>query len=340
MSDLTIQSGGVWQNVSKAAAEIPGNEKQGEKKNYFAGDLNLISDPIAQKRKEAQEKAWSVVENAWKNDSAVDEMIDSRKKHAVEMETWKKERQQELSGIEDDKKVLKELYEIADGSEEQKNLELLEKWQDNKNGVSHEALTEDEQKRLEELFGQPLTEYQERALELNERAGVCKKDIAQADLQMRDADNDVRSIQRERLKSDPMLKAQKQAEAIKESANNEIIGMLVEEATEHIDEVMEDAQEKAEETANEKEEREEHLEELKEQRKLQEAVAEGTKQAVEEARAEQRRNDAPDIQMKEMLDITTGSSKVDEVQNELDEIKNNMKLLAADLKGIKVDEEI
>ena len=46
------------------------------------------------------------------------------------------------------------------------------------------------------------------------------------------------------------------------------------------------------------------------------------------------------LNIDELLDITRKNPASEDAQRELNDIKNSMKLVEADLKGIKVDEEI
>lgn len=319
------------------------NEQMGaknQKQTIFGGDLSIANDPVAQKRKEAQEQAWNIVKNAWESDISVDESMQARRTHYAQMEALRKETTESLADVNEDKEVLRELYEVDMDSQEQKDLELLEKEQDYKNGVSNEGLTKEEIERLAELHQQPLTEYQERALELNDQAGNFKIQIEDANRRMKDDTSDLYSIRKERLKSNAMVEAQDAAEDIMKAANDEIIGMLVEEAKEHVDEKMEENEEKAEKAAEEQEEKEEQLDEIKLKRAVQEALIEGTKEAVEKAKAIERQSEAPDMEITEMVDIAKGGDISKDVGQSLGDIKNSMNLLEADLKGIKVDEQV
>lgn len=343
MENITINAGWINRNAEKAgpaAEDQEANAKRTNRKSVFGGNLNAATDPIARKRKEAQQKAWNVVQNAWDNDKSVDESIESRKAHQSDMEQRKKEALDGLSDINTDRDVLRKMYEVEGDSQEQKDLEILEKKQDQDNGLEIESWTDEELKRYEEIKDQPRTEYQERMLQLNDQSAQFRLAIEDADKQIMDDTANISAIQKERLKHHPMIDATKQADAIKGAANKEIIGMLMDQAKDHIDEMMEEIKEKADEAMEKKEEREEKLEELKELRAMQEAIIEGTKEAVEEAKAEQRKNDQPDIEITDMVDIARGSSKTGDVQQSLDDIKNSMKVLEADLKGIKVDEEV
>lgn len=48
----------------------------------------------------------------------------------------------------------------------------------------------------------------------------------------------------------------------------------------------------------------------------------------------------PDISVEETLNLTQTSAQTQDVQKMLDDIKHSMNLLEADLKGIKVDEQV
>lgn len=309
-------------------------------KSIFAGNLNLAEDPIAKKRKEAQKKALKIVRGAWGSDQAIEESIQERENLYDKMKQLKEESQSVIKDIEANKAALKEEYEIEDDSQEQKDLELLEKYQNKQAGVSTEDFTEEEKERLAEIVKEPLTEYQKQALELNKQEIKFKRDKIDAEKQMRDAVSDIRSIKLESLKSDPMVEAQKEAEEIMKAASKEIIGMLKDEVKEHIDEELEEEKEKAKEAAEEKEEKEEQLEEIQEKRAIQEAIITGTREAVEKAEAAKRQNDKVDVPLTEAIELTQSSGQTRDVQKLLNEIKSSMNLLEADLKGIEVDEQV
>lgn len=280
--------------------------EQDKRKSFFAGDTNFASDPIAEKRKEAQEKAWKVVSDAWDADKAIDKSVEDRKNHYNEMLAIKEEAQSHLKDINDQIDVLKEEY-----------------------GITEEMKYQDWP-----------AEYKQRYFELHDQASEFKKQIYDADKLMKDDIADIKAIALERLKSDPMIDAQKTADAIEAAANEEIIGMAMQQAKDHIDEKMEEAEEKAEEKAEEDEAKEEKLEDLKEIRALQEAIIEGTKEAVAEAEARRHENETPELPLDELIKLSQMNTETDKAQKSLDEIKYSMNLLEADLKGIEIDEEI
>ena len=84
---------------------------------------------------------------------------------------------------------------------------------------------------------------------------------------------------------------------------------------------------------------EEKLDEMKLERAIERAMIEETDEAVEEAERIKRQNDSPDIQMTDMVDLADSADLKKSVDQNLGDNKSSMKVLEADLKGIKVDEE-
>lgn len=186
-----------------------------------------------------------------------------------------------------------------------------------------------------------IEESEEERPDLVDQANKFRKDIEDANKQMRDDVSDVKQIRLERLKTHPMIDAEKEADSILDVANDDIKGMLIEDAVDNIDKKQEENEEKAKDASDEKKEKEEQLEAAEEKRAVQEALILRTKEAIEEAKSVQKRNEAPDMEMEDMIDLTkiTTSGSGKDVKQSLDDIKSSMKVLEADLKGIKVDQE-
>ena len=281
--------------------------KENNQKTFFAGNLNLgDKDPIAQKRMEARKKAMKVVGDAWDTDKEIDKSIQERRDHYQEMLTLKSEAQSMLNDIDAQIAALKEEY-----------------------GITEDMKPKDWPADFKQAYG-----------DLKEPAGELQTQISDAEELMKDDVADIRAITIERLKSNPMLDAEKTAEAIYAAADEEIIGMVMLDAKENIEEKMEEAQEKAEDVAEKKKIEKEKLEDIQEKRALQEAMIEQTKEAVEKAKAENQENNTPNIPLEDLVKIARAGSETSKAQKTLQEIKNSMSLLEADLTGIEVDTEV
>lgn len=121
----------------------------------------------------------------------------------------------------------------------------------------------------------------------------------------------IRDTRLERLKKSPMLEASKEADAILEAANDEILGMLIQESREHIDQEMEEKKEQAEK-----------IEEKKE---------------AEEALAEKR--DEREEELEELTEAIQDSG-TSEARREIEDMMEKLKLIEEDLKGAAVDTKL
>ena len=129
-------------------------------------------------------------------------------------------------------------------------------------------------------------------------------------------------IKIERAKSNPMVDAGKEAEAVLEAGGKEVIGMLFEEAKEHMETEFEKQQQAAEEKATKEKELEERIEEMRAEKKEEDDTE---TPAVEQLERSTRR----------MVKIAeTGES----LQKELKNVVDRLKLDLEDLKGAAVDE--
>ena len=278
ITDLLGKMNQAENAIDQADKTEDGKSTKKDKSKVFAGDLNLIDDPVTKKRKEAQQKALKVVKDAWDIDRSIDADIQERRDHYDKMKTLYSEAQDEVLKINDQKKALREQHMVEPDSQEQKDLELLEKRQVCMSGKFNIELTEEEWKRCEEIDKAGLTNYQEQALELNKRSIHFRKELKEAQKGMKEDVAKIKAIRLERLKSDPMVEAEKNADQIMENASKEIIGLLKQEAIDNMDEKQQEAEEKAKDTKEEKKEEEKKLEEQKLERAKQEAMMMQTKE--------------------------------------------------------------
>ena len=266
---------------------------------------------IQQKKEEAQEKAMKVVGDAWNGDRTIEADLQLRRDRVRELNMENKDLREKVKDVGEQQESLKNKYGIVDGSKEQEDLDLLRR-------VNRGEGTEEEAKRAEELKAEGLTEYQEHQLSLDQVAEEYQRLIDKNECEAFQENATIRSIALERLKYAPMVKAEKQADEIKEAASQEIIGMVMEDAKDHVDEEQEKREEQAEKIKEEEEAKEELLEKRKEEKEEREELIEN-------------------LPMEEM--ITLDRDKTD-IQKEVQDIVDKMKLVAEDLKGAVVDQEV
>lgn len=227
-----------------------------------------------------------------------------------------KERHSQIQEMKAENEKLMEDYGVAADSTEQKDLELLEKQ------MSREDLTEDEQKRLQEMG--PLTEYQQRALGNYADIHRYTKENQESQKEIHSEGQIISTTIRENVKNTGMLKAEDQAESIMDAASSEIISMLTSDLQEKIDEEAAKVREEAQKKAEEKEEEEKKLAE----KKAEEQQAEG-------ADKKDIWNTNPTTST--VQEIPSLDEQNQKVQMEIQQILNQQKLLGEDIKGIGVD---
>ena len=213
-------------------------------------------------------------------------------------------------------------YQIEPGSEEQQDLELLKKeMASGQYGLSDVELSEEEEERLAGIHEKGLTEYQRRALELEEHIWVNRREIYNNENGTKTENGIVtenaviRGIREERRKVHSMVDSKKQAEEIMESAGDEIVNMAVNDAKEHLEAEQEERQEEAAEIKEEKEKQEEILEKRKEKE-------DGLDELMEDMSVSQ---------------MTNADQTLSEVKRQIQNIVNEMNLVVEDIKGAQVD---
>lgn len=331
VSDRELQTG-------KFGAVSISGKKQREKEDgkgsvMFGGQF----DPVEQKKALAKKQAYKIVKDALANELKMDSTVQEVKDHADRLRGDIETAQNEIGRIEEEKEKWREECGVDADSQEQKDLELLEKREAYGRGDLSKALTEEEEKRLAEIDEQGYTEYQKRALALEKHKAPYEDTVNKAEAGIM-ADNAViRGTRLARLKKDLIRKAQNEAEDVLAAASEEVIGMLVDEAKEHMDEKSEELQEKAEERAEEKEQQQEKIDAAKEKKEQMEALADPEK-AGEDCPTDTHTGAAMTDPVTETM-VRLDSQRAD-YQQEIEEMMRKMNLMAEDLKGIKVDETI
>lgn len=342
-------------SVSNAARERAAQregrttQKNNHKTSIFAGDLGLQNDMITQRRQRAQRKALKIIEDAWNGDRKIDQGIAEMKDKLSMLHDEKKENLSIIAEGDTQKEALRLQYGVEADSQEQKDLELLEKASDARRHPLETQLTEEEWERVEELDARRksggLTEYQERCLNIDSYQQTYEVRNDQIDNQTIGYNAAIRETRLERLKYHEMVDAQKKADDVMEAAGKEILGMLIDEGKEHVDEELEEKIEEAKEKAEEKADQEEKVEERKEdQAELEARIDEAHEKNEEREKlrkdAEERSREDADL-LGDMIDAGIGGiGSVSDVQADIKNMLHKMKLLEEDLKGSIVDDEL
>lgn len=128
------------------------------RKSIFAGDIGMQQDQIMQRRARARQKALKIVGDAWNGDKKIDQNILDIRDRAAQLMEEKKENLEVIDTAKMQKEALREQYGVAADSQEQKDLELLEKADRAKDPWFGVHLTAEEEARVEVLKKRRLSE--------------------------------------------------------------------------------------------------------------------------------------------------------------------------------------
>ncbi len=274
---ITLYAGA--QPAHSRAAENDAKEQE-KRKTLFAGELNqnnTLQDRIAQRREQARREAMKAVGDAFAGRQKVDEITDESRAHLEELKADQERLKEEAAGVSGRQERLETAFAAGEIGQE---------------------------------------EYLAQKASLSEEETVYRDKMAENQGKIMGENASIRGTKRELLKDKSMVKAWNQADSIMEAAGDEIMGLVVEEAKDHLDEEAEERREQAQEIKEEREEQEEILEKRQERKDRLEELAES-------------------VPVEEMVSM---DRLQDEVEQEVQEILNKLKLLPEDIKGTSVDQ--
>lgn len=303
-NNITVFSGDTRNNAQAEWVKKEATESFDKKsKTIYAGDFLKefpLREKIQQKKYEAQQRALKIVGDAWDMDKQIDDEIKVREEESKVLREDNQEALENLKDVNQRMDELRDAFGISSDSEEQQELERI--MQRRKSPTV--SLEEEE-----------LTEYQRRALALDDEATFYRNQIAENNGKVLENNYTIKAIRKERIKSHTMVDAQKDAEEVMDAARDTAVGLVMEEAKEHLDE--------------EQEKREEQAEAIEEKKKEQEEIQE--KRDEREKELEELIKDMP-VEEAASLDQT-----MEEVKQQIQKVLNEVNLAAEDIKGAKVD---
>ena len=299
-----------------------------ERKNIFFGsdffrkqDMDA-KENIAAKKQQRFKEAMHVMTSARNGEKKIDDSLDDIRGQIKQYQKDNDEANKFLTDIKNQMSEIKDYYQVEDDSQEQKDLELLQKQYDIMKHGSMELLSDEEQEHLDNMG--ELTEYQKRSMELYGQADYWKTQMQDNQDKISQSTGVIRNVKVERLKSQAMAEAQRAKEEIMDAASQEAIGMLVDDAKQQIDDKAEEVQEAAKERQEEQKEEEKRVEAAKENKSEAEAAVEKNREKIADMTK----------QFTDSEDITR------DMDSEIKKVLEEEKLLEEDLKGLTVNAKI
>lgn len=318
--------------------------KDQKSNNVYAGNLTGVCNPVNEKLENAKKQAFKLVSDAWDSDREFQKRLNELKEFINEKKSEKSDAGQMLAGAYETAASLKEEYHINEDSEEQKDLDWLISYENKlKSGEAFKdvAQMKKDSMRAKEIKSN-FTDYQTQMYEINGQIETSKRIIEEADNSIKAARQSITDAESENNKQHVMVDAVKESEAIINAANKDVVSTAFDEAVRKKEEEIQENKEKQEEKKEEEKVKEKILAERLEKQEIQEALASDNKEAVQIAQKRSRERKREDIDLTDISETNPELvfSKSSETQAALDEIKNKMSLIDADLKGLKVDETL
>ncbi len=305
--------------------KVSQNESKSNRTSFYVGNWKRSAGTISEKFKQAQKSAIQRLLEQFESDSKIDQDMAADIRRAETLGENIKETQQKVSGLAEQREQLKQQYEIAPDSQEQRDLELMQKANAAKENPFDESLqlTSEEEQRLAGM--PPVTDYQEAMLLLDEEEKMYRNTIRDNQKEIIEANATVDATKKALLKTHPMVDAKKEADEIIQTALDEQIGELYQEGVDKIDKDMKELEEKI------KEKQEKDLEEKIKREKLDK----------EEAEKERTDKEAQEKALLTKGPVTTYNQQASaSVQNNVKSLIKNQIAIDVDLKGLRFSKKI
>jgi hypothetical protein len=268
----------------------------GKKSNViFAGDLNVSQNAVIAKKQKAQREAMKIIKDTFSGEQKVDGELEKRSKQIEKLNAEGSAAQDGIKKIEELKQDLKNTYGITDDGEEVPMKESMK-------------------------------EYKQAVEEYDKLEAQLKQKVNEAGNGIQNENSSINSMKLAKLKSHPVVDAQKDVEKIQKEASSEVINMLIDEAKKHVDDKIKEEKEKAEKVQDKKKEEEEKTEKAKQKESNQ-----NVNQKVDGSAADNESNSNVLDQTQDM------NEKQVEMQTEIKKIIAANQLQGDDAKGIVVD---
>lgn len=283
-------------------------ERAENRKTFYAGDTALAQgDSILAKKIQAQKQALKGILDQYAMDSEFDQSVEELTTRREDLAEEAKAAQAEVATVQEMRKAYQEEHGVTADTPE----ELIPK--------------DEEYAEAMKQFDEMEEEWSKRAdAAINGRAGLGKA---------------IAGMEIDYAKTHGMVDAMTDAEKLMKETSKEIVGMLKQEAIDHVDEEMQETVDKAKEEAEKKEEQEEKLEEAKEAKEEREQQAQAAAQAGASAgsSAGSLKNEPVEATKEVSEQILNADDVIKDVQKKVKSILEEENLLEEDLKGISVD---
>lgn len=314
-------------NTGRTRSQKREQAEKEDRKSIYLGNLtqNNPQEQVSEKYALAQKRAIKKILNQLEDDVKMDDEMSVEAANVEQLQHDIEQYRDDLNAVQARRENLKETYNVDPDSQEQKDLELMQKaemWKKDPFNPEY-ALTEEEKEHLASITEK--TMYQEDMLLCDQEEQQYKDRIELAQRRIEESKATVYATEKALLKVHPMVDAVQDADKIMKAANKERIGSLYQEGVDQIEE------KNAETQTEMAENKEKALEEKIEREKM---------EAEEKKREEAEQEMENSILSVTMQAMSYGQQTGEAVQAEIKNLIQDQVLLDVDLKGLRVNEQI
>lgn len=332
-SGISIGETGAALDSDKTLFRVTAGKKERQGENgsrmrgnaIYVGDLVNRQEMVSDKFARAQKSAIKRLLDQFEADLAIDAGMEESENRIGELEKGVFDARERIKGIDERRGEIMKRYEIEPDSQEQKDLELVQKSNAAKKDPFNKdlALTEEEKKRLGEM--PPLTEYQKEMLECDKEEEKYRGIIRDNRQNIVVENATIHATEKALLKVHSMVEAKKDAEAMIKDALKEQVGDLLQEGITKVDEDVEEAQE----------------EQFKAQEKALEEKIQREKMKKEEAEREKSNQELQETVFTAATQMASGSQQaILNLQTDIKTLIQDQIVMDVDMKGLRVNEQV
>lgn len=302
-------------------------QKEEERQSIYLGDITQgdTQDQVSEKYALAQRRAIKTILDQLEDDVNTDDGMAEEAAHIQQLQESIRGYYDGIDNVQSRRERIQNTYQVDPDSQEQKDLELMQKAEQHQRDPFHEEymLTEEEQEHLNTLHER--TMYQQDMLLCDKEEQQYRDNINTARRDIEIGKATIYATQKALLKVHPMTEAMDAAEDIMDAANQERIGALFEEGVDALEEKNAETQTEIAEN------QEKALEEKVKREKIK----------AEEAEREEAEEELMGSVLSATLQaMTFGQQTSDSMQTNVKNLIQDQVLLDVDIKGLRVDKQI
>lgn len=308
----------------------------------YAGDLNLNDDVIGDKKLQAQKKALKTLMDQFSNEGKTDTVVSDLQD---KQDLWSKDRDTDsdtINNLDQSSQELMDSLGITQDSTEQKDLKKSEDQNMSLylKSIQHpDKMSEKDKAKLQSVMDS-LTDYQKNAFHNDAMKKILQDRVSDATYNIQSIDKAISGVKLEKLKSHPMVDAQKQAEDIMKDANEDIINTLMQQTKDKVDETTQENKDKVEKGQEEQDKKDKEAEKAKDAERAKQEDKIKQEEIAKSTSNMQNTDNNGNTQVATPVDTSISQADQQQLLDSIKRVADKQNMIEDDIKGIVVDEQV